>query len=124
MAVSRLTDYSQGKADATLARRDYIARSRRAACVWAFVPTANKPEDAVEPNGSPVWHWRCMDMAQYWNSIPTLKPWAQKSLWWNTNAGRASPSPLPKRGSRGTCAALTVVSISLPGRATWLQYRN
>lgn len=38
-----------------------LAMSRRTACVRPFVPTANKSEDTVKPNGRPVWHWRCMD---------------------------------------------------------------
>ena len=58
------------------------------------------------------------------NSSPTLTPWAQKFDVLNTGAGRAGPTKVPWPVEVGDWLAFTPKSVSLPGRATLLQYRN
>jgi mono/diheme cytochrome c family protein len=92
--------------------------------IRTFVPPSKRPGKVKHEESRASGAAEAPSLDQYWNSTPKWNPCAQKSLWWNWKAGRGSPRPLPNRGSRGTCAGLTVVSISSPGRATWLQYRN
>src|SRR4051812_22872310 len=56
--------------------------------------------------------------------MPTLSPWAQKSLCRKTGRGEVAGRVGSKVGLTGTCVALIVRSIWSPGRTTALQYRK